>query len=114
MEFVFVLALDGGPMLRRVLRDTATDMAALRINVLDRYTPPSAVWRPLAICGPLTHERAKTLEERLRIDHSNALRTMRAFARPGEDIYHRDGWTKEQELMHTRQDSAVHEQLLLL
>lgn len=113
MEFVFVLALDGGPAMRRVLRDTATDMAALRMNVLDRDTPAGAVWRPVAICGPLVPQRAVALEQRLRADGINVLRAMRAFAQPGEDIYYRDGWSKEQELAHVRADGAVYEQLLL-
>jgi hypothetical protein len=113
MEFVFVLALDGGPLLRRVLRDTATDMSALRLNVLDKETPARGVWRPVAICGPLTAVRATSLEERLRVDTSNPLRTMRAFAQPGEDIYHREGWSKEQELAHVRAGGSVYEQLLL-
>ncbi len=113
MEFVFVLALDGGPLLRRVLRDRAADMATLRMNVLDRDTPMGTVWRPVAICGPMVQERALVLEKRLRSDGINVLRAMRAFARPGEDIYYRDGWSKEEELAHVGRDGAVYEQLLL-
>lgn len=97
MEFVFVLALDGGPMLRRVLRGVHLDLATLRVNVLEKETPAGALWRPVAICGPMTTARAAELEQRLR-GESQPLRVMRAYARPDETIWRREGWSKEEEL----------------